>query len=365
MLTLREVTSEFWEYRLDKPIGGSGVKQIDIIVVHLHGDRDGKSFSGMGFSYVLGGGGRIVHEATTILLDRFVRGQAIEHPIRLWHQISASFNRLGKGPNNIALAAIDVAAWDLYARSLAMPLGLAMGGASSRAVPIYGSGAFYAGQTPDDAAAAATRHVRNGYRAVKPRAAGAPSDRDLLKAVAAVLPGDTQMFVDANEKCDLVAAHSLLRLAADYNVAFVEEPLPANNLAGYRTLAATAPVPIAFGEHSQGTDALAPFMLDRLCAVVQPDLAMMGGLTDCLKLCAWAEQTNTSVSPHFLPALFVHLAHASPAVRWLEDFPTIEPLFETPMTIKDGLVAPVTQPGQPPGHGIVWTSGARETYRVA
>ena len=96
----------------------------------------------------------------------------------------------------------------------------------------------------------------------------------------------------------------------------------------------------------------------------QPDLAMMGGLTDCLKLCAWAEQTNTSVSPHFLPALFVHLAHASPAVRWLEDFPTIEALFDAPMTVQDGMVSPATQPGQPPGHGIVWKSGARETYRV-
>lgn len=131
-ITIKSAHAELWRYRLEKPIGGSGLKQIDIIVVELQS----ADINGMGFSYVLGGGGDQVLFFTRELLDRFLMNRRIEHPAPLWREIVASFNRLGRGPNNLALAGIDLAVWDLFARSLEVPLGVALGG-RSRAVPVY------------------------------------------------------------------------------------------------------------------------------------------------------------------------------------------------------------------------------------
>jgi L-alanine-DL-glutamate epimerase-like enolase superfamily enzyme len=356
MARVEHASAELWRYRLDKPIGGSGVKQIDIIVVNLETRRE----VGMGFSYVLAGAGEIAFHATQAILDAFISGQSISHPIAISRRIAASFNRTGRGPNAIAAAAADVAVWDLYARTLGVPLGVALGG-TPRAVAVYGSGLFSATQSPEEAAAAAQVHVQRGYRAVKPRVSGRPTDRALLRAVATALPDDALLFVDANEKCDLLSAKLLLQTAAEYRVAFVEEPLPSSQLTAYRQLAAEAGVALATGEHFQGCEAAAPFLIDRLCSVIQPDLAMMGGMSECLRVAQLAEHCGIGVAPHFLPGLFVHLAAAAPNVTWLEDFPTLEPLMaSSPMADASGYLALPSAPG----HGLAWADGVRQEYRL-
>ncbi|MEK9644315.1 MAG: enolase C-terminal domain-like protein, partial [Alphaproteobacteria bacterium] len=123
-----------------------------------------------------------------------------------------------------------------------------------------------------------------------------------------------------------------------------------------------SPVPIATGEHHQGAVELGPLMEARAVSVVQPDLAMMGGLTECLRVAQIAEHYNLVVSPHFLPSLFIHVAAAAPAIRWMEDFPLLEPLFDDPAGMDgDGNIAPPDAPG----HGLVWADGARKEFRSA
>ena len=84
-----------------------------------------------------------------------------------------------------------------------------------------------------------------------------------------------------------------------------------------------------------------------------------GGLTPILQVTALCESFGVSVSPHFLPGLFVHVAAASPAVTWLEDFPLLEPLFEGwPVMAADGTLAP----GTASGHGLSLHADARRRY---
>ena len=86
---------------------------------------------------------------------------------------------------------------------------------------------------------------------------------------------------------------------------------------------------------------------------------MMGGITESLRLAQIAEHYNLVVSPHFLPALFIHLAGAAPAIRWMEDFPLLEPLFDNPVTMDaEGNISP----SEVPGHGIVWADGAGKEF---
>jgi len=332
-------------FRLDRPVGGSGVAAVDVLLVELT-DSDGAS--GLGFSYVLGGGARAVLAAAEDQIAQHVEGRAVAPPQALWRRIAAGFNRTGLGPNIIALAAVDVAMWDLWARRQHLPLYAAMGG-EARAVDVYGSGSFNPAQTPDEAVAAALPQVARGLRALKPRAQGARSDAAVLEALRKAVPDHVHLMSDANEKCDLPAARWLLACARDLGLLFVEEPLPAGAVEGYRQLAGAEPGLIATGEHLQGVHAFRPFVVDRLAATLQPDLAMAGGLTPCLDLAALAGAFDLAVSPHFLPGLFVHLAGAAPCVRWLEEFPLLEPMFEGwPETDSHGRM----RPGDAPGHGL-------------
>jgi L-alanine-DL-glutamate epimerase-like enolase superfamily enzyme len=220
-------------YKLTQAVGGSGVSAVDVIVVEL-ADADGAR--GLGFSYVIGGHGGVAFKAAQEQVARFVDGQEVPPPVALWRKINASFNRTGPGPNLVALAAIDVAAWDLHARKLSLPLGIAMGGAL-RAVPVYGSGGFNTVQPPEAAAEIAAEQSARGLTAVKPRVKGMPSDAAVLAAVRKALPSHVQIMADANEKCDLPQALWLMALARDHGLLFVEEPLPARALEGYRRLA--------------------------------------------------------------------------------------------------------------------------------
>lgn len=353
--TYANASAELWRFPLPAPVGGSGISTVDVIVVDLE-DSEGRT--GTGFSYVLGGGGAAVRVAAADMLDRFVRGKTIVPPQAVWRRLAGSLNRLGRGSGYVAIAAVDVAAWDLHAKTLGMPLYAALGG-EVRTMPVYGSGGFSPVQPPAEAVERALDYVERGCRAVKLRAAGNHADLARVDAVAEALPDGVDIMVDANERCDLARAHWLANELGDVGVLWLEEPLPAADVNGYAMLARTSPVPIATGEHHQGAVELAPLFDARACSVVQPDLAMMGGITECLRVAHIAEHYGLVVSPHFLPSLFVHLACAAPAVRWLEDFPVLEPLFDDPLDMDaDGSMTP----SDAPGHGLEWASGARQEY---
>jgi len=88
---------------------------------------------------------------------------------------------------------------------------------------------------------------------------------------------------------------------------------------------------------------------------------MVGGITEALRVAQLAEHFGLAVSPHFLPALFVHVAAAAPAIKWLEDFPLLEPLFEGLVGFgPDGTMSPP----EVPGHGLRFAPDARARYRV-
>ena len=340
-------------YKLTQAVGGSGVAAVDVIVVEM---TDSHGATGLGFSYVLGGNGGVAFKAAQEQVARFVDGQTLPPPPSLWRKINASFNRTGGGPNLVALAAIDVAAWDMHARKLGVPLGVAMGG-ELRAVPVYGSGGFNTVQPPEAAAAAAAEQAARGLTAVKPRVKGMPSDAAVLTAVREALPPHVQIMADANEKCDLTQALWLMALARDHGLLFVEEPLPAHALEGYRRLAASSGVAVATGEHLQTRASFLPFVSERIASVIQPDLAMVGGITPVLEIATLAESFDAIVSPHFLPGLFAHVAAAAPALRWLEEFPLLEPLFEGwPGIDPNGAMIASSVPG----HGLTLSQRYRD-----
>ena len=355
---IKRASTTLWCYPLTTATGGSGITSVDVVVVDME-TADG--ITGTGFSYVLGGGGAVVAAMARDMIERFVLGSQVTAPQVLWRRLVSSLNRLGRGPGYIAVAAIDVAAWDLHAKILGVPLCVALGG-EPKAVPVYGSGGFGPTQEPGEAILQATRYVERGCQAIKLRFSGQPSDIERLEAVVDAIPDHVRVMADLNEKCDLLQATWLANECGEYNLMWLEEPLPTSDIAGYEALAASSPVPLATGEHHQGLVELTPFFERNCCTVVQPDLAMMGGITEAMRVATIADYYGLVVAPHFLPALFVHLAGAVPSVRWMEDFPLLEPLFDNPADMdKSGKILPPNEPG----HGLKWADGARQEFAVS
>jgi L-alanine-DL-glutamate epimerase-like enolase superfamily enzyme len=345
-------------YRLPGAVGGSGVSAVDVYLVELE-CADG--ISGWGFSYGLRGGAAAVRAAAADLLDRFVLGHTADAPAATWRAMHAALNRIGRGAHYAAIAAVDLALWDLHAKQRKITLAEALGG-RPRAVPVYGSGGYTANQPPEAAAEMAITQAKAGFPLVKLRVGGDRHDIARIDAVREALPNGVDIAADANEKCDLARAQWLARICADRGLVWLEEPLPAYDYAAYAALARSSPVALAAGEHLQGVAECMPLLEARACALVQPDLAAMGGISECLRLCHVAEALGIGAAPHFLPALFVHVAAAAPNVTWLEDFPLLEPLFDISVKLDNHRRM---LPGDRPGHGLKLRDGARQEYRVA
>lgn len=354
---VQDVNLDFLTYKLDQPMGGSGVSEVDVLTIEV---KDSDGVTGLGFSYVIAGNGAPLLPIAENIVARFIRDQPLASAPSTWNKISSSFNRTGKGWNLLALAAIDVALWDLHAKRAGQPLGIYMGG-TARAVPVYESGPFQPSMDPQEAVKAALSAVEVGYRGVKPRVNVTPKDDALIQTVRDALPSNISLMIDANEKGDLASASRLLSCAREHGVLFVEEPLPATNLGGFRRLSEQFGGMIATGEHLQGASDFEPYVADQMASILQPDLAMMGGLTSCLNLCRVAEFHGLGIAPHFLPCLFVHLAVASPAVIWLESFPLLEPMFDgVPDLSAEGTLSIDIQT---PGHGLQLSAKAEALRR--
>lgn len=343
-------------YPLPGAVGGSSVQVVDLIVCDVELST---GVVGFGFSYAIGGRGRASMMAAKELAEELVAGTELAPPEVIWRRLLKACNRIGRGPNFVGIAALDVALWDAYAISLGVPLGVAMGGAQ-RAIPVYGSSGYRPNQTADEVQAQIREHQDRGYQAVKLRLSGMPGDERLLRAAQETCGAKSYLMVDLNEKATLTQARKILHLAQECGALFVEEPLVSSDLGGYRALSRAYPGMIATGEHLQGLAEAKPFLDEGFCAVMQPDLAMIGGLSEALRVARASESAGIEIMPHFLPALFVHLGAAAPNLSWLEDFTLLEPLLEGGPEIVNGTLSMRDRPG----HGLRLNADACDGLQV-
>jgi L-alanine-DL-glutamate epimerase-like enolase superfamily enzyme len=341
---ITEARAGRFHFALDGPRGGSGITAVEVILAHV-GTNTGHE--GWGFSYILRGHwGASLAAAQDIAADLI--GLPLPHPESAWRQATAKFNRTGGGPNLIGLAALDVALWDLWGNIHNRSISALLGGGGKDGCPVYASGGFSAGQDPDEAGEIASAAMALGYLGVKPRVSGRASDRALLGKVRDAIGEDALLLADANEKLNLPQALALARWGTEFRLDYLEEPLPSDDLDGLRVLARHSTTALATGEHFQDDRSVMPVLREGLVALIQPDLAMMGGLTPCLRAARAAETFGVQLSPHFLPGLFVQLHTACPALTMVEEFPLIEPMFEGWPAIENGVIRPTAAYG----HGL-------------
>jgi L-alanine-DL-glutamate epimerase-like enolase superfamily enzyme len=254
-----------------------------------------------------------------------------------------------------ALSGIDIALWDLLGKAMGQPVWRLLGGRLREQIPAYASG----GWAPVGGVGKQLRqYVERGHRAVKMRVG--LQDRSVDDSAARVrearesLGSEVGLMVDAHGTWSVREAQRFARKVADCDLAWLEEPVSPDNVAGQAEVRATTDIPIAAGETEQTRFAFRDLLEARAVDVLQPDLAIAGGITETLRICALAATHGLTVAPHLwggavLFASGLHLAVATPCVTTLEfsrgENPLLNELVHEPFELVDGHVQAPDRPG--------------------
>ncbi|MCB1707019.1 MAG: hypothetical protein KDI17_19320, partial [Halioglobus sp.] len=159
-----------------------------------------------------------------------------------------------------------------------------------------------------------------------------------------------EIMTDANQGFARDNARRRAEALAPFNLAWIEEPLPADDIAGHVSLAASTPIPIAVGESLYSIRHFAEYAARDACGIIQVDAGRIGGITPWLKVAHMAEGFDIPVCPHFLMELHASLVCAVQNGRYVEYIPQLDEITQSGLRIENGQAfAPET-----PGLGIDW-----------
>ncbi|SDX05305.1 mandelate racemase/muconate lactonizing enzyme family protein [Roseicitreum antarcticum] len=322
-------------------------------------DANGEQGTGWTFTSDYGGGEAIKALLDVVLLGQLIGRDADEVEV-LNEELFHRTHRLGHGIASMAIAAIDVALWDLRSRKRGVSLATMLGKRRDR-VPAYGSGKASPSLPIDDLIETSAGYIAEGFDAVKIRVGREP-DRDVerVRAVRNAIGPAPRILCDANERLSLPAALWLGKQLGDLDIYWFEEPVLSQDIEGYRRLRAQLPMAIASGEHFHSRRDFAPFVSAGALDVLQPDLCFVGGFTEALRIGELADTFGLAVAPHFMTVLHIHLAAALPRATYVEYYPFMDDLMEHGLTVEEGHILVPDRSG----HGVTFTQDAWDRYLV-
>jgi L-talarate/galactarate dehydratase len=301
---------------------------------------------GIGFSYSkrAGGSGQFAHarEIAPVLI-----GEDPSDIGKIWTKLTwagASVGRSGLAVQ--AIAAIDVALWDLKARRAGLPLAKLLG-AHRDSVRTYDTSGGFLHTPVDELIENAGRSLAAGIGAIKLKV-GQPDWRQDMARVTSVreaLDPDVPLMVDANQQWDRATAMRMGRLFEPFDLVWIEEPLDAYDTDGHANLARALDTPIATGEMLSSVAEHVRLIEARAVDVIQPDAPRIGGITPFLRLATLADHAGLQLAPHFAMEIHLHLAATYPREPWVEHFEWLNPLFNERLETVGGRMVVPDRPG--------------------
>ncbi len=302
--------------------------------------------AGIGFSYSKRAGGRGQYAHAREIAGELI-GEDPNDITRIWDKLvwaGASVGRSGLATQ--AIAAFDIALWDLKAKRADLPLAKLLG-AHRDSVQCYNTSGGFLSMDIAEVKERVSMAIDKGIGGIKIKV-GQPDpmiDLKRIEAIRAHVGGNLPLMIDANQQWDQPTAHRFGRIVEPYNLTWIEEPLDAYDAEGHARLAAELATPVATGEML--TSVAEHYELIRHDSVdfIQPDAPRVGGITPFLKICALADHKRLRLAPHFAMEIHLHLAAAYAQEPWVEHFEWLEPLFNERLEIKDGRMMVPKRPG--------------------
>jgi mandelate racemase len=303
----------------------------------------------VGRSYLFGYA-KVALAALTKLVEEIgaeLSGKAVAPAARMV-DFDRRFRLLGRqGLVGMAISGLDMALWDALARSLDRPLVELLGGTMA---PLQAYDSFGMIDPRADEAAIRASHDL-GFRAIKIKIGGGSLERDVetVSAVRTLVGPDIRLMVDYNQSLGPVeACRRAARLEA-FDLAWIEEPVRAEDFSGHARVRAATKIPVQTGENWWF-----PQDMQKAIAAAASDYAMLdvmkiGGVTGWLSAMGQAEAASLPVSSHIFVEASAHLLAVTPTAHWLEFLDTAAAVLREPNVVVDGKLAP-----RGPGLGIEW-----------
>ncbi|GAA4063554.1 L-talarate/galactarate dehydratase [Nonomuraea soli] len=306
--------------------------------------HDGQRGTGFGYSKRAGGRAQYAHakEVAEGLLGEDPSDIGRVYDKLLW--AGASVGRSGVATQ--ALAAIDVALWDLKARRAGLPLAKLLGSYRDEVRTYNTSGGFLHAPI-EEVKERASASLQAGIGGIKIKV-GQPDTKADLRRLAAVrehIGDDVPLMVDANQQWDRATALRFGRAVEEFGLVWIEEPLDAYDAEGHARLAEALDTPIATGEMLSSVAEHVRLIEARAADVIQPDAPRVGGITSFLRLATLADHAGLDLAPHFAMEIHLHLAAAYPREAWVEHFEWLNPLFEERLETRGGRMVVPDRPG--------------------
>jgi L-alanine-DL-glutamate epimerase-like enolase superfamily enzyme len=328
-----------------------------IVVVEL----DGGGESGIGYTYAPAAAAEVIR---SLLAPLLIGAEALAPP-RSWAAMQRAVRNAGRrGLCAMAVAAADLALWDLRAKLLGLPLADAIG-RFHEAIPAYGSGGFTS-YTDAELAAQLGGWAEDGFERVKLKVGRDPKrDPERLGVAREAIGPEVELMVDANGAFHRAEAARWAERYADYDVAYLEEPLSSDDLEGLHWLRDRLPagMQLAAGEYASDLDEL-----ERLAGcveVLQGDVTRCGGVTNLLRADGLCRARQLRFSAHCAPQASAHLCCAMETalhVEYFHDHARVESLlFDGALVPRGGRLQP--DPARP-GLGIELKRADAEPFRT-
>ena len=269
------------------------------------------------------------------------------------------------GITQLALAAVDVALWDLKAKAAGVPLWQLLGGSPEKKVAAYNTDGGWL-NWPLETLLDDTRRLveEEGFPGVKIKVGSASIARDVerVQAVRRAIGPQVALMVDANGRWNLPEALQFGRRIAGLDVQWFEEPLWYDDIPGHAALARQIATPIALGEQLYTADHFRDFIRAGAVAYVQPDAVRLAGVTEWWQVADLAHSYRLPVVAHIgdMMQVHLHLAIAHRACSMLEYIPWLRECFAEPATVRGGRFLIPSLPGA----GTTLLAEAMERFQV-
>lgn len=292
----------------------------------------------------------------------------------LWKQMRAALSGQPGGQVVEAIAAVDIALWDIAGKAAGQPVNKLLGGMGRTEVAAYASSINWLDDATAEAEVAAA--LKAGFREIKVKL-GRPLKDAIARAklIRRLAGDDIALYVDANWAYDVDEAMVVGRALADLGYGFFEEPIVPHDREGYRRLAQHLPIRLAAGESDFVASEALAMLQSRSLGLIQPDVTRSGGITETWRIAELAASFNTAYAPHVGWSGAICVAASLQLAAAAESFRTFECMvYENPL--RDAFTHPVVGEGsqlvegklvvpQGPGLGIEVDRDALNRFRVA
>jgi L-alanine-DL-glutamate epimerase-like enolase superfamily enzyme len=285
---------------------------------------------------------------------------------RLWLKLARypAVQWVGRaGVTQIALAAIDIALWDLRAKAAGLPLWKLLGGATIERLEAYNTDIGWLSIPKDKLVEGSRRAIEHdGFRRLKLKVGHADPAIDIerIEAVRKAVGASVSIAIDGNGKWDLPTCRRFCARAEPLDIFWFEEPMWYDDIASHAALARSTSIPIALGEQLYTAEAFSAFIGAGAVQYVQPDVTRLAGITEYIQVAHTAHSHRLPVAAHVgdMGQVHVHLSYWHPATSMLEYIPWIKDCFVEPIRVDGGYyVRP-----EMPGAGCTLTESAVSSY---